>query len=815
MNDSLAPVADRPRLLRRSSPPLKRRGRPLGSKGRATIAKDNSAKFDVKDIPVTRVFHEVMNTRETTVCLRGGARSSKSYSVCNQYVTDRFFSCPGIQILVLRKTFPALRVSVYKQLLAYMKRLDLWKYVSENKQTMDWHFGKSLIHFSSLDDPEKIKCFHPETEIFTSKGYKPITQIKIGDLVATMDIETRKVYFKPVSKTFCYNYMGYMYSPASATGDRDPWTGFCVTPNHTFPYATKCVSQIRMEEVRYLPTAAKILQSAKFPSGKIVEYFDIPCLDYSNATTSGDTNNVIYSQPSKYKNNKNGRKPTRFKIRPWLEFLGWYLSEGNLDGDFTVVLSQTKHVGRIRIKKVLDSLGYGYGEGDKGFNIYGKDLVNYLRQFGNCYNKFIPREILDLDPSLLEYIFYALMDGDGHWAKRNKSGYYGSSSIQLAEDFVEVATKLGYATSLRHFTPDYKGAKEHWVVNIDKRDFVGINLSKQWYHGKVHCVEVTPYHTLLTRFHGKTAWAGNSTEWNIIIMEEATEFTYQDYTVCKTRLSSPLFRNVPNQIFLLFNPEDENCWIKTEVIDKEDDCKELISTYKDNPFLTPAYIKILENLQRTDANHWRIYGLGEWGKLEALIFTNWRKIQEKQIPLTGDIVYGLDFGFNNPSALLKMRIDSTEVYIQQKLYESGLTNSQLIEKLKDAIPFKERELYPIYADNAEPDRIEEINAAGFWCVPCYKGRVKDSIDHVKRYRLNITEESDETLKEIRSYSWKKDRNEKIIDEPIAFNDHSMACIRYGIYTHSIGLVQGLPDIKSIDLNDDNDNDFDFPEDREF
>lgn len=299
-------------------------------------------------------------------------------------------------------------------------------------------------------------------------------------------------------------------------------------------------------------------------------------------------------------------------------------------------------------------------------------------------------------------------------------------------------------------------------------------------------------------------------------MEEATEFTYQDYTVCKTRLSSPTFKNVLNQIFLLFNPEDENCWIKTELIDKDDDCTELVSSYKDNPFLSEAYVKILENLQRTDDNHWRIYGLGEWGKLDALIFSNWRKITEQQIPLAGDIVYGLDFGFNNPSALLKIKIDSTEAYCQQKIYESGLTNTQLIAKMKEVIPYKERELYPIYADNAEPDRIEEISAAGFWCVPCYKGKVKESIDHVKRYRLHITEDSDETLKEIRSYSWRKDKNERTLEEPVAFNDHAMACIRYAIYTHSIGLVSGLPDIKVIDIYDGKyDDDDDFPEDREF
>lgn len=451
MRNIPVPVAPRPRLLSRAKPNqnlvLKRRGQ----LSHATEA----------EIKITSIFPQIMETKTTTVCLRGGARSSKSYSF-NQFVTDRFFSCPGIQILLMRKTLPALRVSTYKQLEAYMKKLGLWQYVHENRQTLDWEFNGSCIHFSSLDDYEKIK----------------------------------------------------------------------------------------------------------------------------------------------------------------------------------------------------------------------------------------------------------------------------------------------------------------------------------------------------------------STEWNLILLEEATEFTYQDYTIAKTRLSGPLVGNRNNQIFLLFNPEDENCWIKSEVLDRDDDCTELVSTYKDNPFLPDSYVKILENLKNTDSNHWRIYGLGEWGKLDALIYTNWRKIALENIPTTGDTIYGLDFGFNNPSALLKIKVDSAEAYIHQLIYAPGLTNTQLIEQMKTVIPYKERSKYPIYADNAEPDRIEEINTHGFWCVPCYKGTVKQGIDHVKRYRQNITEESDETLKEIRSYSWKKDKNERMLDEPIAFNDHAMACIRYALLTHNIGLIQGIPDIKTIDINEDKSDGFDedFPDD---
>jgi phage terminase large subunit len=283
-----------------------------------------------------------------------------------------------------------------------------------------------------------------------------------------------------------------------------------------------------------------------------------------------------------------------------------------------------------------------------------------------------------------------------------------------------------------------------------------------------------------------------SSEWNDILLEEANEFTYEDYMNVTLRTSANDF-GIKNQLFMNLNPIDAYHWIKEKVIGPDaskpltKDCVEIHSTYRDNPFLGSAYVEKLEAVKDQDPNYWRIFGEGEWGRLDSLIYTWWTIVEE---PKEGEIYYGLDFGFTNPSCLIEVHQDGKECYLIERLYESSLTNSDLIQRLKRIIPENERKNRPIYPDVAEPDRIQEIIDAGFWVIPSEKD-VLDGIDSVKRHHLNIVHGvgdsqycSDNLLKEIRGYSHRKDREGRVLEEPIKFNDHAMSAIRYAIHTHN-------------------------------
>jgi phage terminase large subunit len=267
-----------------------------------------------------------------------------------------------------------------------------------------------------------------------------------------------------------------------------------------------------------------------------------------------------------------------------------------------------------------------------------------------------------------------------------------------------------------------------------------------------------------------------SANFNYVWGEEATELTFDDYKQLNIRTRRKT--DTLNQLFFSFNPIDSFHWLKTKVIDTlADNVGVLTSNYKDNPFLSQDYIDELIALKNQDSTYYQIYTLGEWGVLKNLIYSNWDVVDTW--PKHDDLFSGLDFGYNNPSALIELLLYDNEIYIRELLYETHLTNTDLIGKMKVLLPKKSN---PIYPDSAEPDRIEEIKREGFNVKPAEKD-VHDGIDHVKRYKLHIHRDAINVIKEIQSYKWKEDKDGNIIDDPVKFNDHAMDAIRYAIFTH--------------------------------
>ncbi len=119
------------------------------------------------------------------------------------------------------------------------------------------------------------------------------------------------------------------------------------------------------------------------------------------------------------------------------------------------------------------------------------------------------------------------------------------------------------------------------------------------------------------------------------------------------------------------------------------------------------------------------------------------------------------------------------LYVRELLYKTRLTNNDLIDELKK---MNLRKNAYIFCDAEDPPRIEEIYRAGFNAVKSMK-EVKQGIDFVKRFKLKITKSSINLIKEIKSYSWKVDKNGKILDEPVKFNDHLMDAMRYAVYSY--------------------------------
>lgn len=261
-----------------------------------------------------------------------------------------------------------------------------------------------------------------------------------------------------------------------------------------------------------------------------------------------------------------------------------------------------------------------------------------------------------------------------------------------------------------------------------------------------------------------------------IWVEEASEISHDDFKQLDLRLRGKT--PYPLQITLTFNPISALLWHKTYFFDNpKDNTVILKTTYQHNRFLDEEYKQVINNLQHEDKMYYNIYGLGEWGVLGNLIYSNWQVVSD--VPASYDeTIWGLDFGFNNPSALLKIGIKDGNLYLLEEMYKTGLTNQDLIKELRKRIATFES----IYADSAEPARIEEIRRAGFRIYPAQKD-VTDGLDFVKRQRLFIYKSCSNTIKEIQGYKYKEDKDGNVLDEPVKFADHLMDAMRYAIYTH--------------------------------
>ncbi len=206
---------------------------------------------------------------------------------------------------------------------------------------------------------------------------------------------------------------------------------------------------------------------------------------------------------------------------------------------------------------------------------------------------------------------------------------------------------------------------------------------------------------------------------HICYINEANETRYETFMQLAFRTTEKLI--------LDYNPSETYSYIYDQVETRED-CELLTTTYLDNPFLETELVREIELLKDASPEYWKVYGLGEVAGNQKLIFSHFKQICEENFPFErGEKLLGLDFGHTAPSALAEVTFWDGTLHWRELLFEAKLTNSKLIERLK-LIP--EARLYPIFADCAEPDRIEEIQAAGFDCRPAYKNH-KTTLDYVR------------------------------------------------------------------------------------
>ncbi len=273
-----------------------------------------------------------------------------------------------------------------------------------------------------------------------------------------------------------------------------------------------------------------------------------------------------------------------------------------------------------------------------------------------------------------------------------------------------------------------------------------------------------------------------STEFNDIWMEEAIEFTYEDFGILDLRLSGPTTPDLPNQMFLSHNKSDEHSWIREKLLTRPN-VKLIESTYKDNPFLPADYVRKLEGLAEHDPILHQIYVLNEWASVEGNIY-HWDIVPWPKMAYD-EIFYGIDWGYSvDPAVLVKVYRKANHFWVQELIYQTGLTNSDLIEMMRSE-DYRIPSGRMVYCDSEDPKSIEDLNRAGFNAVPCKKGKnsVKIQTDAMRSLNIHIVEGSENIIREHNKYHYRMDKNGNSLGVPVEFMDHTMVAIRYAIFTN--------------------------------
>jgi phage terminase large subunit len=235
-----------------------------------------------------------------------------------------------------------------------------------------------------------------------------------------------------------------------------------------------------------------------------------------------------------------------------------------------------------------------------------------------------------------------------------------------------------------------------------------------------------------------------------------------------------------------FNPSDPYVWAREKLelgrAVTEDDVETIISTYRDNPYLSSAQVREIELLETEDLNYWRVYGLGEYGQVTGLVFPN-IKIVEKMPENLKYRGFGMDFGYSNGiTTLIECGFQNEkDVYFNQVFYQRGMTPQEMGEVMLSSGVGR----FPVVADSAGEWAIEHLKSMRLNIFPAKKG--PDSVTHgitlLNSYNLHVTQNSVDMLRERLKYMFRVDKSGRILNVPVDAFNHTWDAARYWAVTY--------------------------------
>lgn len=439
----------------------------------------------------------VIGNRDMVAQIKEDIEHHKEFVIPDKFIVSAVFQKYGIKNANGR---------VYPEVI--LKR-EVEKYINERVRTR--------CAIGALDHPE---CQLPDTQILTEKGWIKIQDVKVNDNILTLNQE-KVIEVHPVNKKIESEYCGKMIRVKNRSID------LTVTPNHKFPVFDRnynfkgfYTAQEMADGVVPDQSHCYLMKTGEW-KGKNDKYFVLPALD-------DDEIEKMYHQRHKNKYSESLQIPMDI----WAKFFGIYLSEGWANEIDRVSICQVKEDACNEIEAMLDEFPLEYHvyecDGKKTYSIYDMRLAKYLKQFGNCYEKYIPFDFKQQSKETLKtfYDWFVMGDGRGRGADRNN--YYTddvfSTSKQLVMDLNEIQLKIGYCGSYHEENRQFDRLIEGRLIegkNCSNMHFTYRSLTKGVYlnnltfeevdySGMVYCVQVENHNFYTMDLNGHCVWSGNS-----------------------------------------------------------------------------------------------------------------------------------------------------------------------------------------------------------------------------------------------------------------------------------------------------------------
>ena len=247
-------------------------------------------------------------------------------------------------------------------------------------------------------------------------------------------------------------------------------------------------------------------------------------------------------------------------------------------------------------------------------------------------------------------------------------------------------------------------------------------------------------------------------------------------------------KGATNKVMLVLNPTDKQHWIYKHFIKERMETVEYIhTTYLDNlRNLDKSFVAKAESAKRSDPDFYANNYLGEWGTLRDAVFPNGYTLYENEPSQYDWKIYGGDFGYSNdPTVLVQITKHGNEIYIKQLIYENGLLNKDISNKMETGGWNDELSCW----DTSPAQNVYELRALGINAVPCKKGFVYVRLEKIKQFKLYLHKESLQMIEEFDSARWDKNddgtfkrntHDHLIMREDNPKKDHALDAIGYGL-----------------------------------